>query len=165
MKTKHFAIFLILSLLLSGCAKKAPPCRDIFSELICVCGEEIDGRSEIYYLSAAEGELGYISDEKLNLLYGTGAAERIRQSITEGALFFGTRTPCELTLFACTSKSAARSVERYLRQRSDLLRVALRGSAWQDKSESITLTVKGVYVLLAFVETPNAVDKKLKNIC
>ncbi len=165
MKARVFAIFLVLSLLLSGCAERSPDCRTVFTELLNVCGEDIDGSGEIYYLSSAEGELGYLPDEKLNNLYGEGSAERIRPQVIEGALFLGSRVPCELVLFECTSKTSARSVERYLRERADLLRVALHGSAWQEKSEGITVTACGVYLVFIFTETPNAVDKKLKNIC
>ncbi len=165
MKARVFAIFLVLSLFLSGCAEKSPSCREIFTELLSVCGEDIDGSGEIYYLSSAEGELGHIPDEQLNTLYGEGSAERIRPLICDSALFLGSRVPCELALFECTSKTATRTVERYLLERADTLRVALKGSAWQEKSESITVTVCDVYVVFIFAETPNAVDKKLKNIC
>ncbi len=165
MKSKMLTVFLILSVILSGCAEKSPSCREIFTELLSVCGEDFDRNGEIYYLSAAEGELGYISDEKLNNLYGESSAERIRACITDGAVFAGARAPCELALFECTSKTATRSVERYLLERADTLRVALRGSAWQKKSESITVTVCDAYVVFIFTERVNAVDKKLKNIC
>ena len=106
MKKRFFIIFLVTSIVfISSCknqALKSPICHDVVA---AICDGEISlPAGKIYYMGAAEGEDGYISENMLSAVFGGGKTLEIFKLWDDIALFLPSSDhPCEIIAIHCTS--------------------------------------------------------------
>ncbi len=158
-------IFVAIGSLLSSCAKKEDMAEEILYDLMAVSGEANE-YGEIYLLGAEEGDIGYFPYDTQVMLYGEKYAELSFGKISDCAVFVSAREMCELAVFECRSRFYAEEIYEMLSDRGDIIKVALSDHPdYKEKSEKIKITIHGTYVLFAFCENTDAVEKKFRNIC
>jgi hypothetical protein len=118
-------------------------------ELIAYSGIDIDGNGEIYLCGAQEGDIGYASRDLLVTLYGEKNVEEYFTVISDYAIYISAREPGEIAIFECFSRSDTDLVAAMCFERSDELKVALRGG----KDEEIQVKVYSRFVILCFTES------------
>lgn len=157
-------IFLI-SVFCTGCSSgEDAHCEDILPELLAVSGEDFEGNGEIYFGNSAEGELGYLSESMKAKLYGESEAELAFSKIEDYALFLSSRVPGEIAIFKCYSASDTDTVAAMCLERADTLKVALRGSEWEGKSEKIRVTIHRRYVVMSFTDHSQKVIDRFRSL-
>lgn len=157
----RFAAALVaLCLLFScGCSREIPDAYSLLCDLLLRSGEDTDGSGYIYSKTAEEGSEGYLTDERLILLYGE-KYEKLSPLVEDCALYISARGVGELAIFKCFSRSDTDALLPLLLERADLLKVGLRGTPFEEKSRAISIRISGKYLLFCFVETPKHVEKR-----
>ena len=122
---------------------------DILCELLSYAGEKEE--NAILYSSLADlGELGYMDDSVRNTLYGEKYTEEYFSLLEEYAIYLSGRQAGEVAIFKCNSRSDTDVIARMCLERADTLKVALRGTALEEKTRSIRTEIHGRFVLFSF---------------
>ena len=151
-------------IVLVGCAKEKTDTYSLLCDLLLYSGEDTDGSGYIYSSSADEESIGYLSDGMLRRLYGEKYEKSAAPLVEDAALFISARGAGELALFRCYSSSDTDTLLKLLLERADTLKVGLRGSAYEQKSEGIVVEIRGKYVLFCFVEEPMSVSDRFDEL-
>ena len=161
-----FIAVLIFVLLFCSCSYRNTATADeLIGRLLAVCGEDYTDNGYMYFLGAEQGEVGYFSEENKVSLYGRRAYEHSFDKIESCAVYVSARTPSELAVFRCYSSSDTRDIALMCRDRVDMLKVALRGTEYEEKINAARIVEHGRYVVYAFVENPNkAIERFYKLI-
>ena len=160
MKRVTAIVLLLAALVLSSCAERSEvSCADALAAGLAVSGEGENG--QIYLMSAEEGSLEYFSDELKCSVYGSEAAERILPTLADYALYISSREPAEIAVMLCRSRSDTVEVAALCLERADTIKVALRRSEWSEKSENISVSVCGRYVITVFCDNARAAERKI----
>ncbi len=163
-KKALLVLLLLLASVLSSCTGRGAPCAEELIYKILPYGEELTADDGYIYI--LDEELDEALPEKLNeermvLMYGKDMKEYISK-IEDCAIFVSKRSPSEIALFKCYSASDAKKIEKVCRERADTLKVVLRNTEWQSKSQNIMIEViKEGYVLFAFTENNASLKKEL----
>ena len=141
-----------LCLALSACASKSSP-ESVLRALVEAEKGRVGG--SIYFLSADEGENGYISDTAFASIYGF---DRTLDGLSEGAIYLSDFChPVELAVFLCNSTYAAEDIAVYLKGRIKTLYESASESArfsginedeYREYIRSAEVIVSGRYVAL-----------------
>lgn len=163
MNKKRFCVFLTVCLLLlsllSSCKMgRACSCEEALTKMLAVSGEAVADGGRIYLSDADEGELEYLAPEDIENIYGCGANSCF-EKIAEYALYTSARAPGEIAVFRCHSSTDTREVAQMCLERSDMLKVALRGTQWREKAGDIRVSINGRYVLLTFTENNRKIEE------
>lgn len=166
MRKKALFIFaLILATVLCSCAQtKKGSVNELLVELLEVSGENFEDNGIFYFSDAAEGEIGYFSNEDKSLMYGENSKEHIFDTLQAYAGFVSARAPAEIWIFECYSSSDTDTVIKMCMERADSIKVALHNTEWREKSENIVVNSHGHYVLFSFAEDSFAVENRLEEI-
>ena len=97
-------------------------------------------------------------------MYGEDSKERYFSKIEDFAIFTSARTAGELAVFKCYSRSDTDCVLEMCLRRADEIKVALRGSEYEEKSRTIKVGVYGDIVAFYFVEQPRKAENRLKGL-
>ena len=162
MKRSLSIFLLVLCLALSSCSSKNASCVDILSGLIDLGSEEARKNGQMFLLSAEEGQIEYFSAQNQVLMYGKEAAEHCFSKIEDCAIFTSSHTPEEIAVFKCYSASDTDEIAKMCLSRSDDIKIALRGSVWQEKSEKIRVTIYRRFVVFAFTDQPEAIESRVR---
>ncbi len=162
---KALSFFLVFGLIfgMSSCADRVS-CSVLLSKALAVSGEDTDGNGYIYFSDSKEGSPTYFPDQLYSVMYGEGAKERYFSKIEDFAIFISQRTAGELAVFRCYSSSECDDIARMCLDRADEIKVALRGSEYEEKSRAIKVGVYGHIVAFYFVENVRKAEKKLKGL-
>ena len=146
---RFFSLLLCCCFVLISCAAGGEKsAEDAVASLLALCEEVPDGI--LYHSDAERGDVGYLSGEAFDLLYGEGAAEHELSLVEDYALYLSSfATPFEVAVFRCYERSDADRLGAILLNRSDFLKVCLRECGlYEAYGESIHVTVTGRYALL-----------------
>ena len=164
MKRSLSIFLLVLCLALSSCSSKSASCSDILSGLIDLGSEEAKRNGQVFLLSAEEGRIEYFSEENRALMYGAEAVEHCFSKIEDCAVFTSSHTPEEIAVFKCYSASDTDKIAKMCLSRADNIKIALRGSAWQEKSEKIRVTIYRRFVVFAFTDQPEIIESRVRRL-
>ena len=147
---RYLSIVCIFVLLFCSCAaKNEERTFDILCELIAYAGES-EENSVLYSSLADFGELGYMDEDVKKDLYGEKYIEEHFPLLEEYAICISGRQTCEIGLFKCRSRSDTDSIAQMCLERADEIKVALRGSALEEKAKAIRIEIHGRFVLFSF---------------
>jgi len=164
-KKALFIFILTLSIVLCSCGEsKKDRANELLQDLLAVSGEPFADNGIFYFSDAKEGEIGYFSKEAKRFAYGESADTDVFDKLRGYAGFVSARAPAEIWIFECYSSSDTDKVIRMCLERADALKIAHRNSEWREKSANIKVTSHRKYVLLAFVDNPYGVEKRLKEL-
>ena len=144
---------------LVACQRTPPSAEAILSSLM----EEADGSlptGSVYLSRAEEGSNAYPSPSLLRAMYGE-TAEEILGLTEDYAIYLSSRAfPAELAVFRCYSASDADRIAALCLNRRDDLQVALRGTAWEARSDSVWVVGRGRFVVMGFAENGAELQKE-----
>lgn len=147
-----FVILCVVSLLLVGCGGREPSAALILEELRACCAPLPCGQP--YFSGAEEGMDTYLNPSLAEALYGERGA-RLLWEVEEFALFLSLRpAPLELAVFRCFSREDADRMAAVCMERADVLRVALRSTAFAERAEWIRVWIKGRTVVMTVAPDP-----------
>ncbi len=164
MKRSLSIFLLVLCLALSSCSSANASCVDILSGLIDLGSEEARKNGQVFLLSAEEGEAEYFSVQNQALMYGEEAVEHCFLKIEDYAIFTSSHTPEEIAVFKCYSVSDTDEIAKMCLDRADSIKVSLRGSVWQEKSEKIRVTIYRRFVVFAFTDQPEIIENRVRRL-
>ncbi len=165
MRKKTLLLFLlVLSLLLTSCAHFQGNADTMLSKLLALSGEAVEDGGYIFTSVTDENDVGYMSDEYKNMLYSQKATETYFPKIEEFAIFVSSRSVGELAVFRCYSSSDTDLIVEMCLERADSLKIALRGTQWEEKSKNILISVSGRCVLFCFCENMRSVEKEFLSL-
>ena len=124
--------------------------------------EDVDSlpAGKIYRAECEEGSGEYFTDSMRKAMYGEDS-DRYFSLMEEYSIFVSSSGfPGEIAVFKCYSATDARLVEFMCRNRAELLRVALRSTAFSELAESISVLREGRYVVFVMADGYRGNPKK-----
>lgn len=163
MTRRSLSVFLItLCLLLVSCStQKSASCDVIISRVLA---ENAEKNGQIFLLGAEEGRLEYFSDQTKMLMYGENSLKNYFSKIEDCAVYVSSHIPEELAIFKCYSRSDTDDIVKMCLERADMIKVSLRGSSWQEKTEKIRVTAHRRFVVFSFTDDPQRIEERIKNL-
>ena len=149
MKKALFVFLLILSVLLCSCKGKDLSADSVLNRMLAFSGEGMEESGVLFSSSAEENTLGYMSDENKRIMYSEKAGSDCFPKIEQFAIFVSAHGVCELAVFKCYSASDTDAIIEMCAERAGTIKVALRGSIWEEKSKNARIAVSSRWV--AFV--------------
>ena len=155
---KRFLLLLCLAtLLLTACRQGERSAEVILEKLMGDCPSLPAG--QVYLHSAVEGLPSYLNGSLRRSLYGE-EGEVCFPLLSDFALFLSSRPiPFELAVFLCESATDAHRVAAMCMTRADTLRVALRGSTFEERGEGIRVVVRGRRVIMTVTPDGDAMER------
>ena len=158
MRWGYIWISVILCVCLSACERQNADTAELLAELIEVSGELPDG--EIYRSDAEEGSEGYLSPYLRESLYGENA-EELFETVEEYAIYLSSFVvPIEIAIFRCYSATDAHQIEAMCLNRAESLRIALRGTEFEELTDSVRVLCRGRYVVMLLTECQEEATQK-----
>ena len=145
----------IVCVLLVGLLCSLVSCRKTEASTLTLLEEQMTKTENLpagktYRSDAEVGEDGYFSPQLMATMYGEGAAEHFFPLIEEYTIFLSSRPePCELAVFRCYAKNDTDRIAEMCLSRTDLLRIALAGTAYRARVDGATVEVRGRVVTMA----------------
>lgn len=149
MKKALFVFLLILSVLLCSCKGGEISADSVLNRMLALGGEGMEDSGVLFSSSAEENTIGYMSDENKRTMYSEKARSDCFLKIEQFAIFVSAHGVCEIAVFKCYSASDTDTIIEMCAERADTVKVALRGSVWEEKSKNVRIAVSGRWV--AFV--------------
>ena len=156
-------LLLLLTLLFLFSCGREYTCAELLSRMLRVSG----GGSEnglLYVAEAVEGDVGYLSRENADLLYGEGAYGAYFSLLEDFSLFISAREPQELAVFKCRSASDCEAVAQMCLRRADSIKIALRGTAYEERAKGISVEIHGRAVVFYFTEESRRVACEINDL-
>ena len=148
MKRTILLLCLVTALLVS-CGGREAEALPLLEALMESCGELPAG--QIYCQAAEEGMSSYLSDSRKLTLYGE-KAEEVFPLVSDFAIYLSSLAlPFEIAVFQCYSRTDAHLVAAMCMERGELLRVALRGTAFENREDWVCVTVKNRTVVMTAI--------------
>ena len=145
MRRSFIIALLLLCTVFCSCARAQTPCKDILNEIMYARDDLPDGN--IYVSGEEEGSERYLSPQLIRTMYGDGADE-LFELLEDHAIYVSSfASPCEIAIFRCYSSSDTYRIETMCISRIDELRVALRGTEFEELCDSAITEIHGRYVL------------------
>ena len=112
----------------------------------------------------SEAEAGGLPSDVRGTLYGEGADE-IFQMMEEYAIYLSsTAKPEEISVFRCYSATDAHRVALMCMERIELLRIALKGTEWENLVENAVVVCRGRVVVLCIVDSSRSLKKEAERL-
>ena len=162
-KALSFFVIVFILFSLNSCNREIS-CEELLSKLLSVSGEDTYGNGLIFCKKVCEGEVGYISVEQKEIMYGEDAENDCFSKTEDFAIFVSQRIPGELAVFKCYSRSDTDIIAQMCLRRAESIRVALRDSEYEEKTESIQVSVYHRFVVFSFTDAPRRVENKFKSL-
>ena len=141
-----------------SCMRAEPATRDILIKLTDECEGLPDGK--LYFSGAEEGSEEYMPQGLIESLYGKESLE-LFEKIEEYSVYISSfALPYEMAVFCCYSASDADEITLMCASRADNIRVALRGTALESRSEGVRVSCKGKYVVMTVTDDPDKIHKR-----
>ena len=148
MKRMLWLLCLVVILLVS-CARGEVEALSLLEELMESYGQLPEG--QIYCQSAEEGLPSYLNDSQRRTLYGEKAEDAF-PLMSDFAIYLSSRPmPLELAVFQCYSRTDAHFVAAMCMERGELLRVAFRGTAFDERGDCVRVLVKNRTVIMTVI--------------
>lgn len=160
---KLIALSLVLSIIFAGCSlRRTADCEQLLLKMLIHTEGASRENGSIFLQKAEEGSIEYFSDENKAILYGDKAVEYSFEKIEDFAIFISARFPEEIAIFKCYSSSDTSEVAKMCLLRADKIKVALKGTEWEEKSTGIRVSVHKRFVIMSFTDQPQMLEDKLR---
>ena len=165
MRRSLSVFLLVLCILMPSCAaRRNITCESLLGEVLKLCEGEAKRNGQVFLLSAEEGSLEYFSEDIKAQMYGERAVELYFRLVEDCAVFSSAHIPEEIAVFKCYSASDTDDVAKMCLERADEIKVALRGSAWAEKTEKIRVTIHRRFVVFSFTDNPEIIEKRVREL-
>lgn len=151
-----------LLILLAGCSEKNIGCEELLVKLVSLTEDKDCGY--FYFGLSAEDEAGYISEEEKAALYGERSVKECFPVLEDYGIFTLCAGVGEIGVFKCYSYSDTDRIANMCFERRDDIKVALRGSEWEKKTEKIRVEIHGKYVLFSFTDLPDKTVQRFREL-
>ena len=124
----------------------------------------MEKNGQIFLMDADEGQFEYFSDATKALMYGENSLKNYFPKIEDCAIYVSSHIPEEVAIFKCYSRSDVDEIVKMCLERADMIKVSLRGSSWQEKTEKIRVTVHRHFVVFSFTDDSQGIERRIKNL-
>ena len=161
MKKRSLSVFLlVMCMLLVGCSsQKNISCERVLSHVLADMAVNTERNGQVFLLSADEGQIEYFPDQTKMLMYGENSLKNCFPKIEDCAIYVSAHILEEVAIFKCYSSSDTDEIVKMCLERADMIKVSMKGSSWQEKTEKIRVTVHRHFVVFSFTDDSQEIEE------